>query len=703
MITNFKEYEYKSTELSDKVTDKFTVTAARDVDNRSSMNAKVTLDVDNSGKLFLAPSTNQTSIYAENLIEQLSQGVLTYARLSMDAKLALFEYLYKFNPYVARTIDLHTLLPLSSFRIQKPAHYKNVLTRDYTYNFYERMLDDSDFIGVMLKAVRYYHLYGKAEILIMDDYVHVRDTNIDETDVNSLAKKSEKLKSEEEKKIKEILKKYESDPDEVSWEEREGVLKLLSHDYNTKYTGVKKMRVLHYKEIKSRQRNDEINYYIYELKRSPYIDNAYEQFKKSSGWNNRSIYAGSKNNKTEDDLKEKFITKMKGIGYTESFVRKMIATKGQATYKVDSDPYNTDGMYVAVFNRKIDERDDSSAINRIIEAAVDYTVSRRRDREKANMSYKQNRLFSVKDGGPAQVNALRHQVQTASAQKEGYDIYTNLAVDYSDLSLDVKDRMDFSELKANSQQDIMVGLGMSDSLMAGGESYSGAFLKVELLTTEYATFRNEFSNFVQDNIFKPCSVKRAFVTKGEWGNNTIVIPTVRFDKMSIARGTEDFNLILNLVQNKILPFKALITQLGFDYEEVQNDLRTESTSIFSTNNDQALGMAMQTAGQSISTDRKFLERIGKTNQLSPSFAKGTAEQSQQMLNAQMGIMPEQQMQPETEQLQQVQSSDELPLIPAIQRALETKKIAKKEIRDALDRNLLKPTASELDAIKRIIA
>ena len=126
----------------------------------------------------------------------------------------------------------------------------------------------------------------------------------------------------------------------------------------------------------------------------------------------------------------------------------------------------------------------------------------------------------------------------------------------------------------------MVGLGMPDALLSGSDTYSSSFLKVELLTNEYAKFRKDFAAFVENKIFKPISLRRGFVTKDDWGEPTLIYPSIRFDRMSIARGTEDFNLISQQVDNNRLPARALIESLGFDADDVQAELRRELTSMF---------------------------------------------------------------------------------------------------------------------------
>lgn len=633
---NPSEINIKSNDVSEKIiVTSSDIFASRDLymSDLKTMNItqKVELTRTNNANNRSGNGISNSAVYAESLIEQLITGNITYARMSLPMKCALYEYLYKYNPYIARTIDLHTILPMSSFRIQKPSQSINDICKDYIYNFYEKMLDNCDFLGVMLKAVRYYNLYGKAEILVMDDFAQKRDTIVDDTDIGALAKKDFQLKESQRGIYDKIIEKYKKNPEDIKWEEREKVLKAYGFDFNIKYSGIKKMRVLHPNEIVSLERNDDNDYNIYELNRPKEIDNAFEKFKSDNKWV-PNIYGITQKDK---DLEEKFVRYMCVIGYCEGYVRLMLKNLKKPTYKIDSNPYNNDGVYVITLNRKINEFDDSSIINRVLESAVDYTVSRRRDRERANMSYKQNRLFSIKDGGPAQVVQLQNEIATASASPQGYDIITNLDVNYSDLSLDVKDRMDFSELKSNSQQDLMVGLGMTDSLLAGGETYSTAFLKVELLTTEYQQFRNEFGKFVQDKIFKPVSIKRAFVTKDDWGNNEVITPSVRFDKLSIARGTEDFNTVITLAQNKWLPVKELLKTMGYDYEEIQNTLKQESSSIFNANVDATNAMAMQTLATAIAGDKNFIKRLAETLGLDDKFVKTATSYMQQQRQAEM--------------------------------------------------------------------
>ncbi|EJF05927.1 hypothetical protein ThvES_00020070, partial [Thiovulum sp. ES] len=70
-----------------------------------------------------------------------------------------------------------------------------------------------------------------------------------------------------------------------------------------------------------------------------------------------------------------------------------------------------------------------------------------------------------------------------------------------------------------------------------------------------------------------------FVVPNGWGDPEVIYPTIRFDRMSLARSSEDFQLIKQLVENKNLPVSYLLKNLGFDPKEVETTLKSESGSI----------------------------------------------------------------------------------------------------------------------------
>jgi hypothetical protein len=209
----------------------------------------------------------------------------------------------------------------------------------------------------------------------------------------------------------------------------------------------------------------------------------------------------------------------------------------------------------------------------------------------------------------AAVNAVKAQVDDAQNSQEGYTIFTNQEVNIQEVVTDAKDRIDLVEIKEDTSKDIMIGLGMPDALLSGSDTYSSSFLKVELLTNEYAKFRTDFATFVENKIFKPISMRRGFVTKDEWGEPVLVYPTIKFDRLSIARGTEDFNLLSQQVDNNRLPVTALVESLGFDAEDVKSQLREEMTSVFNPDIRQMISGTLTNLSNPLAQTRALVDKV----------------------------------------------------------------------------------------------
>ena len=158
---------------------------------------------------------------------------------------------------------------------------------------------------------------------------------------------------------------------------------------------------------------------------------------------------------------------------------------------------------------------------------------------------------------------------------EGSLIAVNFEVNVDELKLDIKDDLNLDDTIERTSKEITSALGIPDSIISGDGTYGDSFIKVELLSTEYVEFRNQLKSFIEDEIFKPIAIKKGFITLDQWGEPTPIIPSVRFDKFSIARGSEDMQLLRDLVSSNILPKRVILDQLGMNVEDVEQGLQRE--------------------------------------------------------------------------------------------------------------------------------
>ena len=443
-----------------------------------------------------------------------------------------------------------------------------------------------------------YWLYGRAEILIQDDYHYLKDTIVDDTDLDNMIK-TEKGTEADQEFIEKTTARYISNKDEVPSADRLKMIDLFGFNLSPKYKGVIKFDIILPKQVVKREVNTDIGFSLTKIKISDNVSNSYKSFK--------SLSADPYSMEESKKLRE-FLNAMKSIGYTEGYLRAALSSKDHQI-EVDNDPYNNSGMYIASFCSKGLDEEDVSTLNAIIEPAVDYLVAKRRAREKVNSSYKNSQMFSMPGADQATIEAIKAEVDTASTQPEGYNIFTNQEISVNPLTLDSKDRIDLAEVKEDSLKDISVGLGMPDTLLNGGDSYSSGFLKVELLTNEYAKFRQDLASFIEDEIFRPIAIRKGFVTKDEWGDPVPIYPTVKFDKLSIARGTEDFNFLSSQVDSNRLPVKALTDVLGYDYDEIQSKLREELTSVFNPGVRDTVNSALSNMSSPLSQTKVLVDKL----------------------------------------------------------------------------------------------
>ena len=76
-----------------------------------------------------------------------------------------------------------------------------------------------------------------------------------------------------------------------------------------------------------------------------------------------------------------------------------------------------------------------------------------------------------------------------------------------------------------------------------------------------------------------------------------------------ARGTEDFNLISQQVDNNRLPARALIESLGFDADDVQAELRRELTSMFNPAMRDMISGTLSNLSDPISQTKAIVDKV----------------------------------------------------------------------------------------------
>jgi intein/homing endonuclease len=124
-------------------------------------------------------------------VSESSQGNFYSPQLSTDflekpqnlrERRAWYRHFYNANEFVGQAIDLHSTLPLSKIRLEKP-HGSNQEQIDYVYEYFVEMCNENKLFKTLLEISHEYHLLGNcgakwAEINVADGIKRIEDIRI---------------------------------------------------------------------------------------------------------------------------------------------------------------------------------------------------------------------------------------------------------------------------------------------------------------------------------------------------------------------------------------------------------------------------------------------------------------------------------------------------------------------------------------------
>ena len=86
---------------------------------------------------------------------------------SRPEELRFYRLAYDRDPIVGRAIDLHTELPLSKMQLEKPKCSVEPFS-DYVFDFFQRLMNDTQFFATIIEATREYQTIGEAYLYFIE-------------------------------------------------------------------------------------------------------------------------------------------------------------------------------------------------------------------------------------------------------------------------------------------------------------------------------------------------------------------------------------------------------------------------------------------------------------------------------------------------------------------------------------------------------
>lgn len=498
---------------------------------------------------------------AETLITMFNSGGIPVGMLSTQQKDVLFDYFFKYNPILNRTLTLFTKLITSSMSLQKPKSTQNDIIQDYVHAFFEKMSKFCKMEDAIKEMIVDFWIHKRAWLLVESNYELESDTDI-EFDEDMLLEQISPLTDEELKTIDDIVTKYKSDPMSTTSEERNEVLDLVLLSVNKSYKGVRRIRVIKYDEIIETSSNKEIGLTLTKLRKS---ENITQFVQKQNLTINK--YGADKEN---DENIAKIIESLTNLGYTYGYVKKHLESSDNFI-ELTNDPYDSSGCFLIEFSPK----DSGIDLNSVIIDLISYHNMLLKQKERTLNMNKSIKIISSEMASQEDFNSMLSQMKSNIFIADGIPVLTaNFAVNIEEINFDQRTQYE-DDTEETITKRIITGLGIPESLLQATDSYGGSFLKIEAMETEFSTMKDSLSAFVEENFLLPVAIMKGFISTDLWGNVYSIYPSIDWKIGSLINKSDFFNTLQSLVQDGSLPKSVLLDYLGFDSDTMRQQIKKE--------------------------------------------------------------------------------------------------------------------------------
>lgn len=478
---------------------------------------------------------------AQHLVQLLQGNIYSYANLSKYERNLLFRYFHKYNPVIARIVDLHTDLPLSKTRLQPPQGVPEIV-RDYVGQFYDRIFARLNLNDIMRDMVVSYYVYGEAYVQVDDDFAREADRILQ--DIGHLAEKVYEHSPEDLKFLQEVELKYQTLPTSVSLKERDKYVKTkFANFYDQDYQGPNKLQVLKF-------------YNVMEYLENPDID--FEALRYTTSESLKRLH--------EMGLDRQALT---DLGYSEGFLDLVGQGGSNESYVIDNDIYS--GMpFLFSFRRT----DSNSVLTRLISEMCEWDAAQRSIRAKIENLGKLGRIVTAEGISEAQVAQLQAEV-TEMLQNPNHAVVANYPITWDEVNSFIKEELnELIERLDVIKVSLAMGAGIPDSLLAGDGAYSGDNIKLDLLNTYYLGFNQRLQNTIEEKLLKPIAMRKGFVSIDEWGYPTLIYPKMTFSRLGL-RDSGILETLFQLYQKGSLPLEIILDVLNLDPEHVRRGIEKD--------------------------------------------------------------------------------------------------------------------------------
>lgn len=448
---------------------------------------------------------------------------------------AWYRHFYNANEFVGQAIDLHSTMPLSKIRLEKPQG-QNQDQIDYVYGFFSEMCEEIKLFRTLMEISHEYWLLGNTMIYSEDHEPYPNETEED-------IQKSNEMK---------IWGKQESN-------RLYGEFKVIDKDPN--YKGWRKIIILPPDQVKIRKvplSDESLIEYIPDPDTKKSILNSQDP-----GFN---LYATEAEQKAVPELPSKLLNQLRQSG----------------SIPLDTDPYSGSHVFHLARKKSQYETLGVSILERCINTLLLHDKLRQAQTSIASRHMTPIRVVWAEDLSETDVDSLREQVDLALVDPD-FSIITNYEVHWDEMGSNGR-LLELSGEYEHIENSLFAGLGVTREILTGEGTYAGNRVTLEVLNTQYLLFRELLQDYVENNLFKPVAKKKGFVEKDKYGREKLIYPKLSFTRLAIRDNETYFEQAMQLYNKGSISIDVILDMLNVDpvstRKKVEADLFTVNDFAF---------------------------------------------------------------------------------------------------------------------------
>ena len=541
-------------------TAKLASTPFTDKEIRSRLNRKFSATTTFGAGLRKASNGDVSDSSAGNFYSpQLSTDFLEKPQ-NLRERRAFYRHFYNSNEFVGQAVDLHSTLPLSKLRLDKP-HAENPDLADYVYDFYTEMCSDMKLFKTLIEISHEYFLMGNAFLFAQENtpYENKEDGEI------------AKLKEIGKHKSQMLFDKF----------------KITDKDPN--YTGWEKILVLPPDQVR--------------VKKAPLSDEVLVEYIPDPETRKTIMAVGSVSPFSEDENKPTLPDKI------------IRAVQEGGTIPLDTDPSTGSHVYHLARKKSQYETMGVSILERCINTLVLNDKLRQAQTSIASRHMTPIRIVWAEELSDQDVSNLRDQVDLALMDPD-FSIITNYQVHWEEMGVQGR-LLELSTEYEHQENSLFAGLGVTREILTGEGTYTGNRVTLEIMNTQYLLFRELLQEYVENNLFKPVARKKGFIEVDKFGREKLIYPKLSFTRLAIRDNDSFFEQTFQLYNKGSISIDVILDMLNIDpvstKKKIEADLFTVNDAAF---ND-LLRNIYTALGQEMVVKTNVGDKVAKYLNLSP--------------------------------------------------------------------------------------